>query len=37
MTMMRIAGRRKLRRLLHALLWPSGSVRHWGWQLPGVA
>ena len=30
--MMRVAGRRKLRRLLHALLWPSATVRHWGWE-----
>lgn len=32
--MMRVAGRRKLRRLIHALLWPSQtSVRNWEPEL----
>ena len=29
---MRMAGRRRLRRLLQQLLRPSGAVRHWGWE-----
>lgn len=29
---MKMSARRKLRRLLHLLLWPSASVRHWGWE-----
>jgi hypothetical protein len=30
---MRMAGRRKLRRLLHLLLWPSGTAtKQWDWN-----
>ena len=29
LVMMRMSGRRKLRRLLQHLLWPRVTVRHW--------
>jgi len=29
---MKMNGRRKLRRLVHLLLWPSASVRNWNWE-----
>ena len=35
--MMRTTGRRKLRRLLQQLLWPTSSVRHYGFDpLMGI-